>query len=144
MYEPEIHLDLEGVADGLDFVEIDGLQDLTGLEGLQETLHGQQGVNLAGAEPQARKLPRVRIGLRVVDQVAAAAPVPDDRHAETVPQVLQVPFERGPRDLQLVEKPRNGYRVTAGLQQVDDLVLQTRPARRHLAHDPRWKSRCRT
>src|SRR5690554_6880784 len=76
-------------------------------------------MDLAVGEPQAGQFV-LGAGLAVVGEaVATGVTVPDDGGVETVAQVLEVPFERGERDLEFVEQRLSVDDASFGEQLVD-------------------------
>src|SRR5574337_345676 len=75
------------------------------IEALDELVHGQEGVELALAEPHTGKLvgnlPLISwVGLKLVSVVEA---VVHDRRIHAAAQVLQVTLQRGPRYFDLLQ-----------------------------------------
>ena len=85
-----------------------------------QVLHGQQGMDFRGVEPQARQF-ELAAGVRGAALVAVAArlAVPDQRAVEAVAQVLDVALERGRRHFQCILQFGEGHQLALADQLVD-------------------------
>ncbi len=83
-------------------------------------LHGQQGMDFRGVEPQARQLVlAARARGAVLEAVTARLAVPDQRAVEAVAQVLDVALERGGRDFQDFEQLGEAHQLALADELVD-------------------------
>ena len=80
-------------------------EQAAGVEVGEQVLHGEQGVDFFGREPEAGQFVRAGGGLReVLEAVAARHAVMDDRCVESVAQVGEVTSERCARDFECVQQ----------------------------------------
>jgi hypothetical protein len=99
-----------------------GGQNAASVQPGQQLLHGQQGVNFGGREPQAGQFVRVKVrrvgGCELVATKVAAV---DDGVVQAFTKVLQVALEGGARHLQLGQQTGKANDL-AGAQQFADFV----------------------
>lgn len=81
-----------------------------GIEVGQQVLHGQQGVDFLGREPQTEQfvLPSQLFG-GGVEAIAAGVAVMDDRCVQPVAEINEVAFQGGPGDFQFVHQRLKGH-----------------------------------
>ena len=89
---------------GLERLDMAGQQ--AGLHFLEQRLHHQQGVGLAGVKPQAWQLLLVAGSAGIA--VTSLHAVPFDGRVQPAAHVFKVAFERGERDLKFLEHAFDG------------------------------------
>jgi len=72
-------------------------EQAAGIEGGEELLHAEQGVDFAGREPDAGKFVTFDT---TVDVVCSGIAVADDGHLHAFPEIAQVTMQRGARDFE--------------------------------------------
>ena len=63
------------------------------LQAGEQVVHGQQGMDLGGAEPQAGQI-EYRLSALIVVAIAALGRIPLNRGVHAVPQVVEVALDR--------------------------------------------------
>jgi len=95
-------------------------EQAAGVEVRQEMMHGQQGMDFLGAEPQAGQLiVRADPLSGLFEAIAAEVAVEPDRRVQAVAHVGQVALERGPGDGETLLQRRTGDAVARAEDLVD-------------------------